>query len=653
MRIVRVGAASLNQTPLDWKGNRERIERAIDCARQAGVRLLALPELAITGYGCEDMFHSPAVLERARKTLVELLPRTRGIATVLGLPLVYRGAVFNTAAFVANGRLHGVVAKTHLAGDGLHYEPRWFESWPPEAMGSIEIDGEAIPFGDPVFDLGDVRVGLEICEDAWAPDRRGASAAKLGVDVLINPSASHFSFGKQAVRRRIALEGSRAYGVTYLTANLMGNESGRAIYDGGCLVVSAGAVVAEGARFSMREIDLVHAKVDLDLDRMSKMRTIAHRPLAEPSPRVVTTGYPLPGDEVELPVSPPAPAFPETKEEEFARAIALGLFDYMRKSRAQGYVVSMSGGADSAACACLVALMVRFGIQELGLDELKAKLSHVRGIEEAEDERALVRTLLATAYQATRHSGPVTREAARAVAEAIGAQHHELDVEPMFAAYVSAIEAAVGRTLRFPDDDLALQNVQARVRSPSIWLLANLRGAILLSTSNRSEAAVGYATMDGDTSGGLSPIAGIDKAFLRLWLRWLETQGPTGGAPIPALALVNAQIPTAELRPPDARQTDEADLMPYPLLDAIERHAIRDKRSPKECLEALRPAFPEFDDETLRHFVRRFFRLFAINQWKRERYAPSFHVDDENLDPKTWCRFPILNGGFSAELDEL
>jgi NAD+ synthase (glutamine-hydrolysing) len=653
MRIVRVGVAALNQTPLDWKGNRERIERAIEEARRAEVRVLALPELAITGYGCEDMFHSPALLERAKRTLVELLPKTQGIATVLGLPLAYRGAVFNTVAFVADGSLHGVVAKTHLAGDGLHYEPRWFASWPSDQMSTVEIAGHAIPIGDPVFALGDVTVGVEICEDAWAAERRGARASVLGADILLNPAASHFSFGKQAIRRRVALEGSRAYGATYLAANLVGNEAGRAIYDGGGLIVSGGAVVAEGPRLSMREVVVTHEKVDLDLDRMAKMRALSHRPLMETSARIVSTGFAVPRDEASLTAPLGAPRFGETKEEEFARAVALGLFDYLRKSRAKGYVVSMSGGADSAACACLVALMVRFGVDELGLDEFKARLSHIESIQRAEDEPSLMRALLTTAYQATRHSGDVTRSAARGVAEAIHSTHHELDVEPMFGAYVKAIEDVVGRTLRFPEDDVALQNVQARVRSPSIWLLANLAGAILLSTSNRSEAAVGYATMDGDTSGGLSPIAGIDKAFLRTWLRWLEMEGPGGGMRIPELALVNAQIPTAELRPPEAHQTDEDDLMPYPLLDAIERHAIRDKRSPKECFEALRPCFPELDDDALRGYVRRFFRLFAVNQWKRERYAPSFHVDDKNLDPKTWCRFPILSGAFETELEEL
>jgi NAD+ synthase (glutamine-hydrolysing) len=119
------------------------------------------------------------------------------------------------------------------------------------------------------------------------------------------------------------------------------------------------------------------------------------------------------------------------------------------------------------------------------------------------------------------------------------------------------------------------------------------------------------------------------------------------------LRSVNEQSPTAELRPPAAGQTDEADLMPYDVLDAIERAAIRDKRAPFEILSILRLQFPEADETSLVHWLERFFRLFARNQWKRERYAPSFHVDDANLDPKTWYRFPILSGGFERELAEL
>ncbi len=239
------------------------------------------------------------------------------------------------------------------------------------------------------------------------------------------------------------------------------------------------------------------------------------------------------------------------------------------------------------------------------------------------------------------------------MADALGARHLTLDVDALVEGYVKLGERAVSRPLSWERDDIALQNIQARVRAPSVWLLANILNALLLSTSNRSEAAVGYATMDGDTAGGLSPIAGIDKAYLRRWLVWLEKEGPAGLGPIPALEAVNVQQPTAELRPAASHQTDEGDLMPYVLLDAIERAAIRDKRSPLEVWQLMRAEFPDYGDEQLVTWIERFFRLFSRNQWKRERYAPSFHVDDESLDPKTWCRFPILSGGFERELAEL
>ena len=219
--------------------------------------------------------------------------------------------------------------------------------------------------------------------------------------------------------------------------------------------------------------------------------------------------------------------------------------------------------------------------------------------------------------------------------------------------YKSMIEAALERKLTWEEDDIALQNIQARVRSPGIWMFANINRALLLSTSNRSESAVGYATMDGDTSGGLSPVAGIDKAFLRQWLVWVEKQGPEGLAPIPQLAAVNVQQPTAELRPASENQTDEDDLMPYEILDKIERWAIRDKLMPVEIFQYLKLEYGDHPHSQLVAWIVRFFRLWSRNQWKRERYAPSFHLDDENLDPKTWCRFPILSGGYEYELRKL
>jgi NAD+ synthase (glutamine-hydrolysing) len=294
--------------------------------------------------------------------------------------------------------------------------------------------------------------------------------------------------------------------------------------------------------------------------------------------------------------------------------------------------------------------LVRLGGHELGLAGLAEKLPAIAA---AKSDADLVRQLLTCVYQSTRNSGATTRTAAQTVAEAVGAEFLEWNVDAMVDGYVATVSQAIDRELNWERDDVALQNIQARARGPGIWLLANLRRALLLTTSNRSEAAVGYATMDGDTCGGLAPIAGIDKAFLLDWLRWMETTGPAGVGPLTSLAIVNNQRPTAELRPPSAQQTDEGDLMPYRVLDAIERSAIRDKQMPVEVWETVSPQFANYDKKQMAAWVERFFQLWCRNQWKRERYAPSFHLDDENLDPKTWCRFPILNSGFEHELAEL
>ena len=214
--------------------------------------------------------------------------------------------------------------------------------------------------------------------------------------------------------------------------------------------------------------------------------------------------------------------------------------------------------------------------------------------------------------------------------------------------YVDTIETALGRPLTWETDDLALQNIQARVRAPGIWLLTNVQNCLLLTTSNRSEASVGYCTMDGDTAGSISPIAGVDKDFVKKWLRWAETKLGYEG-----LRYVNALQPTAELRPLADHQTDERDLMPYTLLNRIERLAFYDRLSPTAVLAQLVAEDTGFDRAQLVAFVRRFYTLWSRNQWKRERYAPSFHLDDYNVDPRSWLRFPILSGGFGAELNNL
>lgn len=657
MKLLKVAAGVLNQTPLDWHVNTSNILAAMDHARQQNASILCLPELCITGYGCEDAFQSPGVQRTAREVLREIAGATGDMIVSVGLPLPYAGGLFNAACLIANKRIAGFVAKQNLAGEGIHYEPRWFTPWPAKTQVELTLWGNSYPLGDVVFDCGNVLIGFEICEDAWVAGRPGIGLATRGVDLILNPSASHFAFGKHNVRQRFVLEGSRAFNVSYIYANLLGNEAGRAIYDGDAMVASNGNLLASAPRFSFADYHVTTAVVDIDQTRMQRAKAGSyHLDVKERSAHCVSVDFSFSGVELERTEVGVADweRSGHLKEEEFARAVSLGLFDYLRKSRSRGFVVSLSGGADSSAVACLAALMVRFGLADIGMNRLLEKLSYIDSLENAADERAIVERLLSCVYQATRNSSETTRSAAQSLAEAIGAEFLTLDVDAVVQQYTDLVAAAVGRTLTWEKDDVALQNIQARARSPGIWMLANLKNALLLATSNRSEAAAGYATMDGDTSGGLSPIAGIDKAFLRGWLRWLETDGPTGMPAVTPLRAVNSQQPTAELRPLAAKQTDETDLMPYEVLDVIERAAIRDKLMPVEAFERLEMLYGDtVSREQLVVWVERFFVLWSRNQWKRERYAPSFHLDDENLDPKTWCRFPILSGTFTRELKQL
>ncbi|MBI9018908.1 MAG: NAD(+) synthase [Phycisphaerae bacterium] len=648
MKLIKVAAGVLNQTPMDWDNNKNNIIGAIRQAKADNVSILCLPEMCICGYGCEDAFYSAGLRRMARTVLYEILPETKGIAVSLGLPVLHRNNLFNAACMVVDGEIIGFTAKQFLARDGLHYEPRWFNAWPQAISDTICYDNKEYPIGDISYDIGGVRVGFEICQDAWAANRPGSKLNSKAVDIIMNPSASHFAFGKYEIRKRFVLEGSRAFGVTYIYSNLLGNEAGRAIYDGGALIAAAGNLAAAGPRLSFKDYIVTSAIIDIDATRMLQTRSGNAEIELAPIENCFNCKFDYPD---QTPQSHPTnlPSWQNSqylKEEEFARAIALALFDYLRKSHSQGFVVSLSGGADSSAVSCLCAILAKLGCNELGLANFLAKAHLAEDITEAD----LVARILTCTYQGTRNSSETTSNAAKTLAKALSATFMNFDVDDLVQGYISMVETGIGRKLTWATDDLTLQNIQARVRAPGIWMIANINNALLLATSNRSEAAVGYATMDGDTAGGLSPIAGIDKAFLRRWLVWLQTKGMADFGTIEALELVNDQQPTAELRPAENKQTDEADLMPYDLLDAIERLAILEKMTPLEVYQNVQTEFSQYSSEDLKVWVKRFFTLWCRNQWKRERYAPSFHVDDKNLDPKTWCRFPILSGGFGREL---
>lgn len=602
-----IGGACLNQIPVDWENNLGNIEQAITQAKKENVRILCLPELCITGYGCEDLFLSDWVPTKALDKLRIIVDWTDDIAITVGLPIRIDQAVYNTTCFISNREIKGFYAKQKLANDGVHYEPRWFTPWKSGEIQSFDYNGKSYPFGHISINHDDIEIGFEICEDAWREDRP-ARDYPVNIDLILNPSASHFAFKKAEFREDLVCTSSRLLDCVYLYTNLLGNEAGRMIYDGDILIAKKGKLIGRNRRLSFHDYNLLTVEVDFGNEHFKE--TIE-------------------------------PNF-KSQNEEFTYAAALALFDYLRKSHSKGYVLSLSGGADSSSIATLVAEVIRLGLTELGKEKFEQKLRFKLN---STNPKEIVNQLLTTAYQGTKNSSEETFESAEKLASSIGATFYSWKIDEQVDTAKSTIENAIGRKLTWKDDDITLQNIQARSRSPIIWMLANLNNALLLATSNRSEGDVGYATMDGDTSGSISPIAGVSKSFILQWLKYAETElGYTG------LSAVNNLTPTAELRPEDQNQTDEEDLMPYEVLKQIELEAILNGKSPNQILEILTQVY---DKEESKGWIRKFFQLWARNQWKRERYAPSFHFDDFNIDPRSWYRFPILSSGFKEELDQL
>jgi NAD+ synthase (glutamine-hydrolysing) len=609
---IKIAGATLNQTPLDWLHNTQNIISVIEEARNQQVKILCLPELCITGYGCEDLFLSDWLSEKAWEELGKIKAHCKNITVCVGLPVRFDSVTYNGVCVIADGKILGITLKQNLAIDGVHYETRWFQEWLPEKIIELTRGSEKIQVGDLIYEVDGITFGFEICEDAWIRNRPGFNLRKRGVNLILNPSASHFALEKSLIREKLITDSSITFNCAYLYVNLLGNEAGRMIYDGDILLASEGKLLTQNNRLSLKSYNLLTYEFDFNQ-------------LVNNKPQPLTDN--------------------KEKHEELAQATSLALYDYLRKSKAKGFALSLSGGADSSMCAVLVAEMIKRASEQLGWDVFCSRVG-LNPKEIKESIKIATSKLLTCAYQATDNSSEPTLHSAQQLAESIGAEFHQWNIQDEVDGYTKKIEKALGRKTNWETDDISLQNIQARARSPIIWMLANIKQAILLTTSNRSEGDVGYATMDGDTSGSLAPIAGIDKTFILDWLKWAEKELGYAG-----LHAVNNLQPTAELRPIERHQTDEADLMPYTVLKEIEHYAILHRKSPLQVFDAMEDRYP--DSIKLKTHIRKFFKLWSANQWKRERLAPAFHLDELNVDPRTWCRFPILSSGFKEELDKL
>lgn len=633
--VVLAGCA-LNTTAMAWKDNLAILMTALHEARSQGAHVVVTPELALSGYSCGDWFLSDDVHQHMHSSLEALLPHTADLAVLVGLPVRHQGRNYNAAAWLVDGQLRAVVPKQHLAHDGMHDEPRWFQAWPQGALSTWPWQGSTVPFGDLILDLGGVRLGVEICRDAWVSPRVGAHHIQRGVDVILNPTSSHFAFGKAAQRKQLNQEGTFGGRVAHLLVNQLGMDGSGVVFDGEIL-----CTLPDGSTWQTTRLNLAPHNLLVRPCRIQPGQHPEH-------PHLCTVPWSWadkrPDQEHQAPAEAPWERLSGTALccEEFMRMTTLGLRDYWKKTGTRGAVLSLSGGADSALCAVLLAFTIARMHQETGA-----------GLIEGADQATELKTSLTAVYQSSAHSSHATQAAAQALAEALGMTFIDWSIRPMVDAYEALGAQVLGRPLSWEQDDVARQNIQARVRGPGAWLVANLKNALLISTSNRSEISTGYATMDGDTCGALALLAGIDKPFVLQLLRFLEAQGWPGlWPPIASLSTINAFPPSAELRP--EAQTDEADLMPYPLLNAIEQAMLGQHLDPRSVVAQVRPLAQElgWSEPQLKRAVVRFAQLWVRNQWKRQRAAFSFKADQYNLSPVGY-RFPILSGGFKDELAAL
>jgi NAD+ synthase (glutamine-hydrolysing) len=565
MSVLRLGLAQINPTVGDLDGNHARIVEAIGRARELGVEVLAFPELAVTGYPPEDLLLRPSFVERAMERTRDLLPHTRGMTVIVGAPA--RGdALYDAAAVLHDGAWAGCYHKQHLPNYGVFNERRYFEP------GTRNL----------VFDRGGAVLGISVCEDIWfTGDPVEAQARHGGAQVLVNLSASPYHAGKAGERRRMLRERATAQRAFVAYVNLVGGQD-EVLHDGASLVLGPrGEVVATAAMFAE---DLLVADLDLDAVAAARREAGWPAPAAAGPERVTLAAVATPA----RPALPGHPAAPErSAEAEIYDALVLATRDYVRKNSFDTAVIGLSGGIDSALCACVAA-------DALGPEKV-------------------VGVSMPGPY-----SAGLSREDAELLARALGTRFYAIPITEVFAACGHALAPAfAGRAA-----DLTEENLQARIRGIYLMALSNKFGWLVLTTGNKSEVSVGYSTLYGDTAGGFAVLKDVYKTMVYRLARHRNARG----AVIPERTITRA--PTAELKPD---QTDQDTLPPYEVLDAILAAYVEEDRSAAEIVAA------GHDEAT----VRRVLRMVDASEYKRRQSPPGVKITPRAFGRDR--RLPITN----------
>jgi NAD+ synthase (glutamine-hydrolysing) len=568
---LRVGLAQLNTTVGDLEGNLDRIMAAYTRAEEAGCDLVAFPELAITGYPPEDLVLRPGFVLDTKAALAKLAARTGRCAAIVGFVDSGRD-LQNAAAVCAHGTVLGTYRKRILPNYAVFDEARYFT--PGDLTDPLEL-----------YVIGGVRVGVTICEDAWSPNGPIAAQAAGGAELVVNINASPYAMDKVHLREKMLATRAADASCALVYVNQVGGQD-ELVFDGASMVFDADGELVARARQFVEDLLVV----DLEVDAIYRKRLLdpRGRETRAALPEVVVSEEPLPtGPSPSGPLAPMAQLADHVSE--VYDAIVLGLRDYALKNGFRDVVLGLSGGIDSSLVAAIAA-------DALGPD-------HVHGVS-----------------MPSRYSSEGSRSDAGALAEALGCDYRTIAIEPAFAAFLDLLAPSfAGR-----EPDLTEENLQSRIRGMLLMALSNKFGWLVLTTGNKSEMAVGYSTLYGDSAGGFAVIKDVYKTTVYRLCRHVNDKAGRGIIP----EIVFVKPPSAELRPD---QRDDQSLPPYEVLDPILKAYVEDDRTAAEIIAA----------GSAEAVVRRITRLVDVAEYKRRQTPPGVRVTPKAFGKDR--RLPITN----------
>jgi len=571
MRFLRIALAQINTTVGDLEGNTDKIINFANEAKELGADLVVFPEMSITGYPLEDLILRADFIDQNLKCLQGVVNSTEGIAVVVGF-LEKQHDVYNSAAFIYDGKIHGTYRKIFLPNYGVFDEKRYFRSGKDAS----------------IFDLGEIMVGINICEDIWFPDGPAVTQSAAGAGVILNLNASPYQMDKRKARERMIATRAADNGVYVAYVNSVGGQD-ELVFEGASMVFGPdGQLIRRGKYF---EEDLILVDVDPELPFRVRLQHLRLRERAcLQGEKFKSTCYQVPiklKEKKKLPPLDPRVHHKLDLEEEIYSAIVLGVRDYARKNGFYKVVLGISGGIDSALVAAIAA-------DALGPE-------NVTGM-----------------YLPTRYSIQLSREIVTDLVDNLKIKLVEISIDKIYQHYLDVLSPIF---LDLPPG-IAEQNIQSRIRGNLIMAYSNKFNHLVLTTGNKSELAVGYATLYGDMAGGFAVLKDIPKSLVYRLAKYRNEKEEV----IPPEVLTRA--PTAELM--DGQK--DADVLPaYDILDPILQKLIEEDKKISEIIEE------GFEEEV----VRKVARMIRRNEFKRRQAPPGIKVTSRAFGRDR--RFPITN----------